>query len=207
MPPRLSKLRLVAGSACIALLAAGCDGGSSPSHESSPTSSTSVAGSSTTPAGASDSPYQWTRQADSALSLGGGPTATISGVLAPSQGSQTWTLTGSQEMAGGATAAKVWSSTTTSTWIPTALTSPFPQSQAASAAVWRTSTVVVGTVGSGSQERAAAWISSAGGPYIAVPVPSGSPSSSMQAVTAGSLGLFAIGSVGGNRRCGRRPTA
>ncbi len=154
-------------------------------------------GSSTTPAGASDSPYQWTRQADSALSLGGGPTATISGVLAPSQGSQTWTLTGSQEMADGATVATVWSSTTTSTWIPTALTSRSTQSQAASAAEWRTSTVVVGTVGSGSQERAAAWVSRAGAPYIAVPVPSGSTPSSMQTVTAGSLGLFAIGSVRG----------
>jgi hypothetical protein len=197
VPPRLSKLHLAAGAACIALLAAGCGGSSNPSRGSSPTSSTSVTGSATSPAGASDLPYQWTRQAGSALSLGGGPTATISGVLAPGQGSQTWGLTGSQETAGGATTATVWSSTNTSTWVPTTLTSRSTQSQAASAAVWRTSTVVVGTVGSGGQERAAAWVSAAGGPYIAVPVPSGSAPSSMRTVTAGSLGLFAIGSVGG----------
>jgi hypothetical protein len=197
VPPRLPKLHLVAGVGCLALLAAGCGGSSNPGHESSPTSSTTAVGSSTSPAGASDSPYQWTRQASSTLSLGGGPTATVSGVLAPGQGSQTWALTGSREMADGATAATVWSSTNTSTWLAAALPSRSTQSQAASAVVWRTSTVVVGTIGSGSQERAAAWVSSSGGPYVAVPVSPASAPSSMQTVTAGPLGLFAIGSVGG----------
>jgi hypothetical protein len=197
VPPRVGKRQLVAGAAFMTLLAAGCGAGGSPGHDSSPTSSTSAIGSSTTPAGASSSPYQWARQLDSALSLGGGPTATISGILPPSQGTQTWTLIGSRETAAGTTSAMVWTSTTTSTWIPTTLPGSFALSQAASAAEWRTSTVVVGAVGSGSQERGAAWLSVAGGPYIAVPVASGSGPSSMHTVTASSLGLFAIGSVGG----------
>ncbi len=160
-------------------------------------SSTSIVGSATTPAGATDSPYRWAEQDDPALSLGGGATATISGVLAPTQGSQTWALAGSQQMADGATVATVWSSTDTSTWGSTHLASLSTTSYAASAAEWRNSTVVVGAVGSGSQERAAVWISQSGGPFVAVPVSPVSGPSSMRAVTAGALGLFAIGSLAG----------
>jgi len=191
-------VRAVAAAALSAAVTAACGGGkSTPSA-----ASTTLPASSTTPSSVEaegpTAPYTWVRDTKAALSLGGGPTTTISGVLPPSQGSLTWTIAGTSEAANGAPVAKVWTSTNATAWRATPLSGPNVASQAMSVVHWQTSTIVVGAVGSGGTERAAAWIApSPSGPYVEVPVTDDQVGSSLIEVTGGSLGVFALGTSGG----------
>ncbi len=198
MSPRHQLLRTLGPATLVAALLAACGGHSSPPSAVP----TTLPAPSTTPSSlATDgptAPYTWARDLDATLTLGGGPTTTISGILPPGQGTSEWTIAGTREAADGTPTATVWTSTNGIAWSAALLTSPKTPSAATSAVEWHTSIVIVGAVGSGATEQAAAWIAPApGGPYTEVPVPGTPGGSSILAVTAGSLGLFALGSSDG----------
>jgi hypothetical protein len=195
---RRNFLRAVAFAALGAAVTASCGGGKNPPSAAS----TTLPATSTTPtsveAQGPTAPYTWVRDTKAALSLGGGPTTTISGVLPPTPGSPTWIVAGTSEAANGGSIAKVWTSTNATAWTETPLSAPNVASQAMSAVQWNTSTIVVGAVGPGGTERAAAWIaSSPTGPYAQAPVTGNQAGSSLIEVTGGSLGMFALGTSGG----------
>ncbi len=197
MPPRSQFLRTLVATALAAALMAACGGHSAPSAIPTTLPATSTAPSSV-PAQGPTTPFTWARDLDATLTLGGGPTTTISGILPPGQETPDWTITGTLEAADGTPTATVWTSVNGITWSATRLSPPGAESTATSAVEWHSSTVIVGSVGSGASEHAAAWIGSApGGPYTEVPVLGTQGASKMLDVTAGSLGLFAVGSSDG----------
>ncbi|MGH9056038.1 MAG: hypothetical protein ACRDYY_09300 [Acidimicrobiales bacterium] len=127
-------------------------------------------------------------------------------MVAPS-GDSGWVIAGTKTDVNGTTTATLWRSGDGVSWNATPLTGPATESAATAAAFWHDRTVVVGTVGRGTARQAAVWISPSGGGrmsevpatgilsshgMVAVPGPS-----SMDALAAGSLGLFAAGSVDG----------
>jgi hypothetical protein len=160
------------------------------------------------------------------LGGGGGTTSTLSAVLPPPAVGDHWLMAGTRKAANGATDATIWSSTDASSWTATGLRGGIG-GQARAATVWGQRTVVVGSVGSGQAQRAAVWISpDPGAPFSPVPdsptlgVPASTapdpsagsaepagdsatlattapPGAVMDSVTAGALGVFASGTVGG----------
>jgi hypothetical protein len=144
------------------------------------------------------SPIQWSRDADPALSLGGGPTATVKSVLPPEEAG-TWLIAGSRLGSDGVPTATIWTSSDGKTWQAAALPSAAGGSQANAAAQYRDLRVVVGSIGLGSNRRAAVWVSDKPGePFTAAIVPTSANISSMDSVAAGALGVFAVG-VSGNQ--------
>jgi hypothetical protein len=184
----------------VALIVGGCSHGS---HRSAPTTvpstaATTVAPSTTTTTvlSANVSPFTWTRDSSPTLDLGGGATADLATVLSPSLSGK-WMIVGSRIGADNQPEATVWSSSDGTDWTATELSSPGIPSQAEAAAQFRTETVVVGSVGTGSDRQAAVWISAdTGDPFVAVPVQPSDGPSYMSTVTVGELGLFGAGTVG-----------
>jgi hypothetical protein len=171
--------------------------------------------------------YRWQRSADATLDIGGGATATLASVLAPTTSDDDWLIAGTATAAGGRTTATVWSSPDALTWTATALPGGGSHGQARGVDAWGERTVVVGSVGTGPTQRAAVWISqTTGAPFVPVPdttafdlpgravdptpgaaLPSGDAGATqpaavagavMDSVTSGALGLFAVGSAGGH---------
>jgi hypothetical protein len=143
------------------------------------------------------SPYSWVRSTAPALALGGGPSATLSAVLAPPAGGQ-WEVFGSRLDGSGSPTAAAWTSADARTWSVAALTSVSGPSQVRSAARYKSATVTVGSTGVGGSEQAAVWMSpAAGAPFVAETVPPTDAPSSMSIVAAGALGMFSAGSVDG----------
>jgi hypothetical protein len=147
--------------------------------------------------------YDWTRSTAAALALGGGPTSTLSAVVAPPAAGADWLIAGTRTAADGSTRATVWRSSNGVGWVATALAGADGQALAATA--WGPRTVVVGSVGIGATQRAAVWIASGPGrPFALVPgsaavLPTAQPGSpglgtaSMDVVAAGTQGVFATG--------------
>jgi len=167
----------------------------------------------------------WSRSASASLDIGGGPTSTLSAVVAPEAGGNgDWLIAGTRIGADGQTTATVWSSPNGVDWTATALAGA--DGRALAATSWGMRTVVVGSVGRGSTERAAVWTTSdpdAGftpAPDAAALVPTVPPATAgdptapdgttvdgtagpgiaaMDVVTAGTQGVFAAGSVSGRQ--------
>lgn len=170
--------------------------------------------------GAIASPYHWQRSPSSALAVGGGASSTLAAVLAPALGSDVWVAAGTVTGADGTSRAAAWRSTDARHWRRVLL--PGRDGRALGAATFGEGTVVVGSVGSGPDRRAAVWLSTrAGGPWRAVPdlpafggeaAPGAPPQgvgvpgeargpggpASMDLVAAGTLGVFAAGDDDGH---------
>ena len=174
---------------------AACSAGA---HRAAPTTAPTSASPPTTdaPPYYPPSPYTWSRSGSPALLLGGGAGATIAAVLAPPPG-ENWIAVGSRYGTNGVPSALYWTSADARTWVPSALPAPGP-AQAQAAAQYDGRTVVVGSLGTGSGQQAAAWLSARpGAPFEAVPVPQAGATSDMDLVAAGALGFFAAGSLDG----------
>jgi hypothetical protein len=183
--------------AAVVMLVAGCT--SNGGHATPPVAATStppVLAQTTTTVPAAISPIQWSRDAGPALSLGGGPTATVRTVLPPDS-TGTWLIAGSRLGSDGVPTATVWTSTDGKTWQASELPGAADGSQANAAAQYRNLRVVVGSIGLGTNRRAAVWVSDQPGePFTAAIVPTSPTTSSMDSVAAGALGVFAIGVSG-----------
>ncbi len=143
------------------------------------------------------SPYAWDRSTQPALAVGGGRSATLSAVLAP-QLAGSWLVFGDRSDPAGRRRATMWSSADGTTWSAADLSSPGNDGQARAAAQYRATTVVVGSTGDGAGQQATAWLATTvGGTFSAPSVPGSNGPSTMDEVTAGSLGLFATGTVDG----------
>jgi hypothetical protein len=196
---------LAAGLAVVALLAGGCARATVHPTATAPAGRT-IASPVVAPA------YAWTRRASSALDLGGGSTSTLSAVLSPQVNDAPWLIAGTIRHADGTTSAAVWSSRNTLRWRVAILAGT--DGRALAAADWGARAVIVGSIGSGLQRRAAVWLSSGPGqPFVPVPADAGllatpepgprgstvTGSASMDVVGAGTQGIFAGGSVSGRQ--------
>ena len=126
-------------------------------------------------------------------------------MVAPLAPGGEWVVAGTETAAGGSTSATIWTSRSGRRWTAHALAGAGGRALAAVADGARL--VVVGSVGAGSSQRAAVWLSPGPG-RLPVPVPSqaslsapvsaSSPGpATMDLVAAGTVGLVAAGSVGG----------
>lgn len=191
-------MRLLTLLAASGVLAASCSAAHNPGA-GHPTSTLPPSGAPTTQPQPqyAPSPFSWERLTAPALALGGGPTATLSAVLAP-QLTGPWLMFGSRVGPSGSPTATVWSSSDARTWSAGVLSPASGASQARAAARFKSETVVVGSTGEGDAEQAEVWLSSAtGGPFTAVSVPPTNGPSVMTMVAAGALGMFAAGTVDG----------
>lgn len=190
--------RLIIVLAALILAATACSSGRR--SGGAPASSSSIPPSTTTtepPPQYSPSPFSWDRSTTGALAVGGGPTATLSAVLAPELAGP-WLLFGSRIGTGDAPDATVWSSPDAVSWTPASLGSATEASQALAAARYKELTVAVGSTGEGADQQAAVWTTSpSASGFIPESVPASNGPSEMTLVTAGSLGLFATGTVDG----------
>jgi hypothetical protein len=186
---------------------------SSSDHESAPSTSrptTAATTPATTPASTTTSPlaglprtapgpYDWTRAASPALAVGGGASSTLAAVLPPAS-LNPWIVAGTRLGADDSSTATVWTSPDGASWQATALTGLQVDSQAGAAASWRRGTVIVGSVGRGTESHASVWIAASPvAPYTQVAT--GTPSaggSAMTSVAGGALGLFAAGTENGH---------
>lgn len=189
------RIRRACAAALLAAVAAACS--SAGGHRAGPTTTTN--GRSTTTGVQGNSTLSWSLDPDPHLAIGGGPGTTISAVLAPSPGGPGWVIAGTRGAGSTSTAATVWTSPDGATWTSTPLTGAGVTSEAAGAASWKSSTVVVGSVGTGTDRRAQVWVSqNATSAFTAVPVTSSNDSpSAMDHVSVGNLGYFATGTVAG----------
>lgn len=179
----------------MAALAGACS--SAGGHSGGP--STTADGRTTTTGLQGTSTLSWSLDPDPHLAIGGGQGTTITAVLAPSAGGPGWVIAGTRTSGSASTAATVWTSPDGATWTSNPLTGAGVSSEAAGAATWKSSTVVVGSVGTGAVRRAQVWVSqSAASGFNAVPVTSSNDSpSAMDHVSVGNLGYFATGTVAG----------
>jgi hypothetical protein len=165
-------------------------------HPTATTTTTTAPPESTTRADAG--PYEWTRDASAAVAIGGGPSSTLAAVVSPTGGSP-WIVAGTRTAQDGTSTATVWTSTDGGSWTAAALAGPLVDSRAEAAATWRTQTVIVGSVGQGSQRRAAVWISPAPGAEFVEIAADDLPveESEMTSIAGGPLGFFAAGTASG----------
>ena len=196
----LTLRRCVPTVAIAAVLATACSGGGGrrAAPTTAPTNATTTT--STTSVPTQPLPVSWARLADPTLAVGGGPTATVSAVMAPALGSTTWAIAGTRLTARGTSSPTVWTSADGRAWRATAIAVRGGAGSASAMTTWRTATFVVGSVGVGEAQRAAVWTSaSPAGPYTAVPVTPlvARSAAAMTVVTGGALGVFAIGADDG----------
>jgi hypothetical protein len=195
---KATTLSLLAGA-----VVAGCGGG--PLPRSSKVTPSTVA-QATKPA--SSALYDWQRDTDASLDLGGGATSTLSSLVAPGAGGK-WLIAGTQFTTNGPSLATVWTSPNATNWSKTSLpTPPGATLTAADAATnWGAGQIVVGSAGAGDTRRAAVWVSPGAGqafisvadsPAFEAQSPGGAGDQAgvvMDAVAAGALGVFAAGTV------------
>ena len=197
--PRGSR-RYVAAAAAVAAVAAAVAASCS-SSPGPPRPQPGAKGGTTTTGvqGSTAGSFSWSLDADPHLTLGGGAGTTLAAVVAPSAGGPGWVIAGTRDNGSGSTTATVWTSPDGLAWTSKPLTGSNISSDGRSAASWKASTVVVGSVGSGIERRAQAWVSPGpGSAFAAVPVTSTNDSpSAMDRVTVGNLGYFATGTISG----------
>ncbi|MGH9095679.1 MAG: hypothetical protein ACRDXE_11005, partial [Acidimicrobiales bacterium] len=124
-----------------------------------------------------------------------GTTGQAAGTGSPIPGSD-WLIAGTTTGTDGRTTATVWTSPDSVGWAATALTGPGTDSRASAATRWGDRTVIVGSIGVGTERRAAVWFSSAtGAPFVPVATQAtlGAPAGAgggaeMDVVAAGALG-------------------
>ena len=207
------RLVSLCGVLVAALVATACGGNPQPKASTPTTAPPGTPGASATATGGLA--YNWARVHDPALSVGGGPTSTIAGMAAPVNPGDSWLAVGSRTTSTGGATATVWTSPDGTSWTASPLPGGGPVTQARGVARLGTTTVVVGSAGSGSGQRAAVWISKGQGRpfravvdasiFVASPVPAGNGTPSgddgggaaMDHVAAGALGVFASGLVQG----------
>ena len=184
----------------VACVCASCSSaGHGPVPQASPRSTTVPAPTSTTepPPKYPPSPYSWERSGSAALNVGGGAGTTVAAVISPTV-SQPWMAVGTRLSAAGVPTATVWTSPDGVSWTAAPIAAGGMASSARAAAQYRGQTVVVGSVGAGANQQAAAWVSpSPGAAFSPVAVPVTAGPSSMSLVAAGALGMFATGTVDG----------
>ena len=208
-PTRPTFATIAAPAVGVILVLASCSSGAgSSSPVTNPPGSTPSTSASASGASAG---WSWTRANNPAFSaIDAAPATTLAAVLAPSPPGSDWVAAGARSAGAGTSTAMAWTSPDAQSWTAEPLTGSGVFSQASSATAWKGGTVVVGSVGQGTSKHAAVWISpTAGAPLASVPVsgtPSGgtansssppAPASEMDLVTAGNLGYFAVGSLGG----------
>lgn len=109
-----------------------------------------------------------------------------------------WQVFGSRLGPSGSPTATVWSSPDALVWTAGTLDPSGAPSQAAAAARYRNTTVVVGSTGEAAGQQAAAWGSTGPGtPFTPESVPASNGPSIMKLVASGPLGMFATGTVDG----------
>ncbi len=181
------------------LVCASCSAGHAAPGPSATGSTTIPAPTSTTEAAPqfAPSPFAWDRSASPALALGGGQGTTISAVIAPAL-NQSWMAFGTRLSAAGTPVATQWVSSDGVKWASSTVSGSQAASSAGAAAQYRGATVVVGSVGQGANQQAAAWVSpSPGAPFTMASVPNTGGPSAMSLVATGALGMFATGTVDG----------
>ena len=222
------RMRVLCGALTLVMTVAAC-GGASPRKatapgDGAPGSNGSTGGHASTTT--SSPPYVWARSTDPTLSIPAGPSSTIADLLAPSAPGAPWLAVGARTAAATAPAqdtstATVWSSADGVKWASTPLSGRTVDTQARAAAQLGTSTVVVGSAGTGVEQRAAVWISSGPGlPFRAIPngaafapnpapgsarpgtgpgaaVPNAGAGAVMDHIASGALGVFVSGTVDG----------
>ena len=167
-----------------------------PSSAASATSATTLASTGATHVAAS--PFDWSRSLTPALTVGGGPTSTLSALITPQPGG-VWQLYGTQTLTSGLSEPMTWSSSDGVTWQAKPLPGAPLVGTINAATLYNGETVAVGSVGTGASEEAAVWFSAEpGAPLTRVVVSTGTGASQMSAVTAGPLGFFAIGTFNGS---------
>ncbi len=200
---RLFGYRRAAQCAAVLLFAAGA-ASCSVSHRSatpppsavSATSATTLASTGATHVAAS--PFDWSRSLTPALTVGGGPTSTLSALITPQPGG-VWQLYGTQTLTSGLPEPMTWSSPDGVTWQAKPLPGAPLVGTINAATLYNGETVAVGSIGTGASEEAAVWFSAEpGAPLTRVAVSTGTGASQMSAVTAGPLGFFAIGTFNGS---------
>jgi hypothetical protein len=165
--PAVQKRKLAQGGGAVLLVSAvlaGCS--SSPSPHSAKASSSTVT---PTTRSSSSALYNWQRDGGVPLDLGGGGTSTLSSIVAPGPAGE-WLIAGTQLSAAGGSVATVWTSPDATRWTKSAL--PMPAGAGAGSADaatnWGSRQVVVGSVGTGDNMRAAVWVSPRSGqPFLA----------------------------------------
>ncbi len=144
------------------------------------------------------SPFEWQRSSSPSLAIGGGRSSTLAALIPPEPGGN-WHIYGTETTASGTQTPTVWSSPDGLTWTSRPLDGSTLAGAVGSAAFYNGETVVVGSVGSGTSEHAAVWLSAApGAPFNAVTVTAPIGPSELSTVTAGSLGFFATGTENGS---------
>ena len=205
-PPEYTRPVARRGARSLLLVAAltaatsACSAGSHHGHPPVTAATTSTIPATTTttepPQQFAPSPYSWIRSASAALSLGGGPSATLSALLSPAGGGP-WEVFGSRLDPNGSPSASVWSSTDAASWSVAALPS-FGPSQVTAAARYKNTVVTVGSIGVGGSQQGAVWLTAGdGAPFSAESVQPTDTPSSMSLVAAGALGMFSAGSIDG----------
>ncbi|HMC39940.1 MAG TPA: hypothetical protein VKI19_09785, partial [Acidimicrobiales bacterium] len=186
--------------AAVLLLAAGACSTPSRHPGGTPAPSTTVAPSTSTTEPDrqyAPSPFAWQREPAPVLDVGGGPSATLSSVLAPPLDGP-WLVFGTRTDAAGRPQPMMWSSPDGTTWTSGPLGGTPATGRAQAAAHYKTVTVVVGSTGDAAAQQAAVWLSpGATAPYSPQVVPATTGPSDMTLVTAGLLGMFSAGTVDG----------
>lgn len=207
------RRRGVAIAAAFPIFVAGAcsSGGRATPPTSNPTGPTTSTTSATAGTGTG---WNWLVDTSPSLAaLNNSPATTLAAVLAPVQQSSPWVAAGSRSAGAGNSTATAWTSPDAHAWTADPLTGSGVFSEANAAATWKSGAVVVGSIGQGANQHAEAWVSAGPGvPFSAVPVsdsasglgaganssgPGASGPSELRLVTAGNLGYFSIGTLGG----------
>jgi len=200
---RPSRLSTLASVLVIGALLASCSSG----HSSAAPASTvpNLPGAATTlpVAGTASkvaSPFIWSRSSSPSLAIGGGPSSTLAALIAPEPGGN-WHIYGTETTSSGTQTPTIWSSPDGLTWKARPLDGSAPAGAVGAvgaAAFYNGETVVVGSVGTGTSEHAAVWLSAEpGAPFNSVAVSAPAGPSELSSVTAGPLGFFATGTDNG----------
>lgn len=198
---RLSLLSALGSVLLVSVLLASCSSG----HRSAAPTSTvpSLPDTTTTlsvPGSASEvaSPFDWSRSSSPSLAVGGGHSSTLAALIPPEPGGN-WHIYGTETTASGTQTPTVWTSSDGLTWNASPLAGSDLSGSVGGAAFYNGETVVVGSVGAGSSEHAAVWLSAEpGAPFNSVSVSTPAGPSELSTVAAGPLGFFAVGTENGS---------
>lgn len=198
---RPSRLCTLASVVIIGALVASCSSGHSSAAPASTVPNVPDAATTLPAAGTASkvaSPFDWTRSSSPSLAIGGGPTSTL-GVLIPPEPGGNWHIYGTKTTPSGTETPTIWSSPDGLTWTSRPLDGSALAGAVGGAAFYNGETVVVGSVGTGTSEHAAVWLSAEpGAPFNSVSVTAPAGPSELSTVAAGPLGFFATGTEDGS---------
>ncbi len=198
---RLSRLSTLASVLFVGALLASCSSGhGSAAPDSTLPNPPDAATTLPVPGAASKvvSPFEWQRSSSPSLAIGGGSSSTLAALIPPEPGGN-WHIYGTETSTSGMQTPTVWSSPDGLTWKARPLADSAIDGAVGGAALYNGETVVVGSVGTGTSEHAAVWLSAEpGAPFNSVTVTAPAGPSELSAVTAGPLGFFATGTENGS---------